>query len=212
MKVETLEDGTTIKHLRPMRGIPTYSDWLRLLLSRSAAHLISGRIVPLDRHQEQTHCLDSAGEVKITCLGCGELASKMDMARIRIGGLIQLPFEEQVSKTEIVRKFRVQPTSKSGLGCKACQGRMADAEQEITRQNTSRDDLATLRARLADARAQLEGVTLVAGAERCKHGMKQTFCAACHRNGAGGTTKAPSHLTAFIDVLEGWTDETADQD
>ena len=229
MHVETLEDGTVYKRFDAMQGVPTFSDWLKVLLARGAAMEVREkdtragsdtfgqfmlRIKPLDRHHEQA-CILEDGLVKIVCIGCGTPTPKMDMSKIRIGGLIQLAHEEVVSRTEVERKYRIQPVSKSGLGCEACQGLMATAQAEVDKVNAINAQIGTNLAQIARLEALAQAVVLAGGADRCKHGLKEAYCAVCRRDkglkadqrsdrrsGGPSADKMPSKRTAFIDVFD----------
>lgn len=136
MKTEILEDGTLRSVHRPHAGIPFYGDWLDFLVKVGAAHTTMEvdkrtgsptrgqhveRATPLNRYQEQRSIIDDDGSVKILCIGCGEPASMLDMSRIRVGGFVQMPIEEQIDPKEVHVKWRTQPIARMGLGCKLCQ-------------------------------------------------------------------------------------------
>lgn len=209
-------DGTIIHKGRPKDDVPFYADWLDLLLSREAARLerdASGveRIQPFDRFKEQaTHLI--GGQVKVICIGCGKPTTFMEMAKIRIGGLVQFPTREQRPPVagqpdEFDVKYRVQPVSKTGLGCKACQARMAEATAMTDRDNSARAARATAQASIGDARQRAAGITFVGDIKaKCLHGYARAFCAVCNRRPStmtkrGGFMTMPTPRVPYIDVL-----------
>src|SRR3990167_4053603 len=184
IRIIVREDGTVVKVKSPRRGVPMYSDWLRLLLSRKAAYVSTevvcgqceraeGRcecpvfdkmhsthvpkIVPFTAEKEQAHFIASDGQAMIYCLGCGEPTTFLDLGKgtnkIRIGGLIQLPHEEVVGEWEREVSYRIQPVSKSGLGCPKCMALFTDVESKTMDLNRKRREYDLSKAYLAVAHA-----------------------------------------------------------
>lgn len=235
MRVEMLNDGTKVLHLSPIDGVPKYNDWMQALLDRGAAYLtdavdrITGktlidtetgltkkRIVPLDRNQEQAADL-VAGNVEIVCIGCGKGAHKMDMSRIRIGGLIQMTHEERIAEREIHVKWRVQPVFKLGLGCKACQAQFELLASEAASQNQYREVYGQLLAEVAVNGSTARAIAAATALEmqkatktKCLHGLIDVYCGVCRRNNPNLVKvtpqpvlpKAPKMFTPFIDVFD----------
>ena len=228
MRTEILEDGTVVRKLPPIDGMPMYSHWLGILLERGLAHIeteldprnpgsLRERIVPNGREQEQAAVLTDRQQVSIICIGCGIGCSKMNMNTIRIGGLIQMSYDEIVGDKELVSRWRVQPVSKTGLGCPSCQVRYDEAVVQTARQNDERQTIAAIMAYRAELRRQIT----IAGAasrhaesileydkSRCLHGLQMAFCSICLRQAKLGNRqagepliKSKSMLTAFIDVF-----------
>lgn len=168
MRVETLADGTTVRELSPIKGVPFYSDWLRYLLSVDAAHtytdgeidkmtgMLKQKIRPLDRQQEQ-RCRLIDGEARVICLACGTPSVLMEMNKIRIGGLVQMKHEDETGPHEVTKRYKVQPLSRQGLGCRACQERYRQVSIEVERDNKERASLSLAKAALELDRARLQG-------------------------------------------------------
>ena len=175
--VEELADGTILRRQLPRRGVPTYGDWLKVLLARRCAYIVReidrrvgkpttgqmvDRIVPLDKHQEQACDVGSDGTVRIICIGCGEPTPKMGMQTIRIGGLVQLPQDETIrphgihGPVEIHTSYKMQPTSKRGLGCMACYSAYAAEAAIVDRENKERADIALAHMELEACRAAIQ--------------------------------------------------------
>lgn len=136
MKLIPLSDGTYMKQSRPMEGVPFLSDWHKALLLRHAAFWTQKRnrhtgheervIMPYDRNQEQACELQEGGTVGIYCIHCAVPTPKLDLNRIRIGGVVQMPQDEQCNdivagfRVTILRRWRRQPVRRGGWGCPAC--------------------------------------------------------------------------------------------
>ena len=185
---------------RPIKGIPMYGNWLRLLLTRHAArecrnkdcgskHHVDGHIIPFDRHDIQATTEDG-----IICIGCGNPTAFVELSKIRIGAVIQFPNETQIEPHLIEKGWKVQPVSKTGMGCRDCAGRMMRAEAEVGHLNHLRSIAATTKAR--------EKVLIkqpISNARCEKHNMP--YCAACNKFPPSMVpTRLPSQLTAFINV------------
>ena len=220
MRTEILEDGTVVRKLPPIDGMPMYSHWLGILLERGLAHIeteldprnpgsLRERIVPNGREQEQAAVLTDRQQVSIICIGCGIGCSKMNMNTIRIGGLIQMSYNEPIGDKEVLSRWRVQPVSKTGLGCPSCQVRYDEAVVQTARQNDERQTIAAIMAYRAELSRSARPAAITATKQydksRCLHGLQMAFCAICTRRIAGvagvAGQKTPSILTAFIDIF-----------
>jgi len=103
MKVSTLADGTKILELSPLRGVPFYSNWLEILLSRGTATEITcnaesmcGACFKLGKHVfgctekiietcPQRSVLLDGNSVGLICIGCGVvMPGEVHGATIRI--------------------------------------------------------------------------------------------------------------------------------
>ena len=185
---------------RPIKGIPLYGDWLRLLLVRKAArechnshcgskHHTGGHIVPFNRDDEQTVEQD-----RMICLGCGMPAVFMELSKIKIGAVIQFPDLKQIEPHLIEKGWKVQPVSKSGMGCRECAGKMMRAESETGHLNYIRSIAAT-----AKARDKVLVKQTLSNARCDKHRLP--YCAVCNKFPPSMVpTRLPSQLIAFIDV------------
>jgi hypothetical protein len=215
MKV-TIIDGVVVKRLSPIKGVPTYGDWLRFLLSVGAAYTYTDgtvddegnpieRIRPYDRYHVQESVLTPISETNaradIRCIGCGTAVQGLTMERIRIGGLVQFPQEEQISHSEKLIRYKVQPVSKLGMGCRACQARYDAVVAEEDRLNKLKSEINTLRGQIALA-GQRHVTVKAAG--RCKHGMDSRFCAACGVRYQQIKVPTVAERVPFLNVLEDW--------
>lgn len=214
---------------KPIRGIPMYGDWLKVLLARGVAKMVTAidrdtrkpiidgktglpkkTIQPFDQHQEQPTLIGDDHDTRILCIGCGLPARRMEMSKIRIGGLIQIPSVEQIAPNEIENGWKVQPTSKTGLGCRVCAAKMASLEQKMAQENADRRAYATLCAEQASLLNQIEQLQKpkpLLSAEKCKHGVQERFCAVCVRDKGykapiAHTITSKADRVAFIDVFE----------
>jgi hypothetical protein len=253
MKIDIV-DGVLVRKIPPMRGVPFYSDWLKVLLERGLAHEVTKRdpntreiktsIVPFDRDQEQAALVDDeTGSVGIICCGCGKPmwsevhgasinVSEMKLRRggrlkkvggakftakftdrIRIGGFIQTSYEEPYDTNEVIRKWKVMPMFKMGLGCEACRSKFAEIVKDANATNEFRKQYALLL--LAAAKRENQPATIEwtdemkkAMQERCLHGLKKLFCAVCQKYNPNRIpdrrihVELPGEVTPFIDVFE----------
>lgn len=229
------EDGTIVKEHGLIKGIPTFRDWLGFLLSRCAAVMAdavdrsgkpiydaeTGRrkkdIVPLStRDHEQASTLIEDGTVKVICLSCGVPWSRLGMSKITVGGIIQLPDKEQTASGLTIHdpvtftvKRKIQPTTRSGLGCPACVDRFLTLTSQCARENQARQSASKIDSEIAYLRSQLEHLqcksTEPLNMTRCLHGMVTAYCARCSKRlpSVTRTVKTATNRTPFINVLEG---------
>lgn len=135
---EVTEDGRTVTH-KPMsrstRNLPTFGLW-RWAMSGRPDH---GEVTDQDN-------------VLFTCIGCGIKLPALDMSTIRVGALVRMEAEEQVSRDEWVQYTKVMPAQRNGKGCPACVAKYLDELKTVAQYNANEDEIYTLRLTLAKAR------------------------------------------------------------
>jgi hypothetical protein len=143
---ETTEDGRTITH-KPMsrstRNLPTFGLW-RWVMSGRPDH---GEVTTEDK-------------VLFTCIGCGIKLPSMEMSTIRVGALVRMEAEEQVSRDEWVQFTKVLPAQRAGKGCPACVAKYLDELTIIAKFNSNEDEIYTLRLQLAKMRGDTTPVAI----------------------------------------------------
>lgn len=159
MRYTEVGDGTLRMHYTPIEDMPFYGDWLEALLARRAAFETPGRkgeideltgmprraIVPYDRNQEQAVHIYDDGRVGIICIRCATPTPRMDMSKMRIGGVVQFSLDEPATMrhsgrvVSVVRKWRPKSVSKSGLGCPDCVRLFMTEDARISAENDSKE-------------------------------------------------------------------------
>lgn len=186
-------------------------------------------IEPFTSDQEQAAIVDG-DRVGIICLGCGQpiygevhdsyqQVGKSRIVRskltdpIRIGGLIQMAYEEPTAPKRITIKWRVQPVYKTGIGCKGCKARYAESVAAANQINIPMKlyaDFMLAAAHKIEApidAAHIEAMKEGLKVKCSRHGLPKMLCAACNR-GMNILPKAPrkveaaKELTPFIDVFQ----------
>lgn len=189
---------------------------------------------PYDRHMEQAMLVTEDGQTGIVCIGCGEpffdviqsvckdagerilrtkksrklirgIPSARVYDRIRIGGLIQMPVEEVLSRTEVEVKYRMQPVFRQGVGCPTCQAKYQEAVKAVSGENEASQEIAFIQAKRHLAKQQHTPIQLTPVRQRCLHGLPRVeFCSVCSKRVK--TTFVPSkqfrQRTPFIDVFQ----------
>jgi hypothetical protein len=212
-----------VKKTRPIPGFPFYSDWLTALDKRGYCIDVLGRLRPLDRHHEQPCTIAADGTVLLICIGCAAPFHRdthhtyqsstgvtvQQMGRIRIGGFVQMPELEQVSRDLIEQKWKIRPMFKEGLGCPDCREKFRAEEAKVAELNRVRNMMATIQAEILASRKLPESQKATQlPTSRCLHGLPNAqFCAICLRNAnavrVNVTDKLPQPVTPYIDVLDG---------
>jgi hypothetical protein len=190
------EEGKTVIRVIPsklVQSLPVYDckcaengrecnhtvTWKKFLASRPDRYVLKG------------------GEAKLTCLGCGELASKLKMGDIVVGGLIRMSYREPRDHDTLIERTRVMAVTKAGLGCMDCVGEYVKAQSQVAAYNRSLEKVAGLRAKLAVAQGNCDN--------RC-HMCHVEIAPKAKECGKCGTTrlakvKLPVTRSAWINVL-----------
>lgn len=110
-----------------VRSLPSFKMWQAFVKSRP------------------THCIiDARGEVRYTCLCCGDLFSHWPVAsrsgvrsgfrelwNVRIGAVLRIGTEERLDPTTVERGHKVVPMVKTGIGCVKCVAHYEDAVKRV---------------------------------------------------------------------------------
>jgi hypothetical protein len=175
---ETREDGTVVTTYSPSKEMveayPSYTEWKQFMTSHADIPQI-----------------DDDGTVKLVCICCGIPWNKLDMSRIRIGGLVRFTEEEETAPLEAEIRTKLKPISAMGLGCPACQSLYFEQIKLTSAENKAREKVNLLKARLAVNESRI--LYLETGGGKGYKPVKY---------------KSKSMLEPWVDVFEpGWRDD-----
>jgi len=222
-RVEILENGMIVTTIFPsfaMMQKPSYGDWLGFLYRRGAAvEFTDGRKADgsprrvIEVIKERTSgsaqvATLSNDSITIPCICCGIEWDRMGMDKIRIGGFVRMPEEDQISSNEIIRRTVVKPVSKMGLGCPTCQDLFFKEVVRTTTENDARAEVCRLRGiyKLLVDKCNAGQRDVPIG--KCKHGIPIMMCAECMRFRPANEqvplleVKMPSPLLPWINIFE----------
>lgn len=153
-----------------IQKLPSYGKWTKFLLARGYAQ-VTGQFTgedgkPVDILKPLEHAVakvdPDTGHTLIPCLCCGVMIDQDDpfvrrhTGLVSVGGLVKVKETTVTGPKTMMIRIVPKPVSKRGTGCKACQGRMLAAIEDISAVNKQRLKQARL---LADM-AQIEGQIL----------------------------------------------------
>lgn len=147
-----------------VKELPNYGSWLKFCLSRGLARKTGTRktatgmvvdvieILSIRKDGIEQDCiLTESEQVMFSCVCCGLRFTQLEMTPIVVGGIIQMPYEDQIGHLEMEQGIRPMPVQHKGLGCKACGDKFLKVMGEVASTNKAREEINLLRARLAQA-------------------------------------------------------------
>lgn len=145
-----------------VKELPNYGAWLTFCLSRGLARKTGTRttnrgvvvdtieILSLRKDGTMQDCiLGDDGQVVFSCICCGLRFQQLEMSQIVVGGIIQMPYEDQIGHLQLEQGVRPMPVQHKGLGCKLCADKFLNVMKEVASTNKAREEINLLKAKIA---------------------------------------------------------------